>query len=113
MAGWYDFIPGVGAAVEAAKGNYGTAFADLSLPGSGYVIDKYTGAIGEQKQGLSDASQQSAALANRLYGESMQGLDRAQAQFAPARAAALYGYGDPSAMTGGPAMYPAAPPRPR
>lgn len=113
MAGWYDFIPGVGAAVEAAKGNWGQGIADALVPGGGYLVGKYSNAINEQKQGLQNAAQQSAALADKLYGESMTGLGQAQAQFAPARAAALYGYGDPAAMSGGPSMYPTMPARAR
>lgn len=113
MAGWYDFVPVLGPVVEGVKGNFGTGLADLAIPGGGYALDKYKGAINEQKQGLTTASQQSADLASRLYGESMQGMQTAESKFAPARAAALYGYGDPAAMTGGPSMYPTAPARPR
>lgn len=119
MGGWYDYVPVVGSAVEAAKGDWGRAAMDI-IPGVTPVYDaakgvynKYKGAIDEQKQGLQDASRQSAELANKLYGESMQGLGQAEAQFQPAKMAALYGYGDPAAMTGGPSMYPVAPPRPR
>lgn len=110
---WYDYVPAIGPAVAAAKGDWGKAALEFALPVAGGAIEGYKGAVDEQKQGLQNASQASASLADKLYGESMTGLKQAQAEFAPARAAALYGYGDPAAMTGGPSMYPTTPARPR
>lgn len=109
---WYDYVPIVGSVVEATKGNYGHAAADL-VPGVGPaaydVYEKYKGAINEQKQGDLQASAAASALGKNLYGESMTGLARANNFYQPAREAINGAYGAPGSMTGGPAQYPVAP----
>jgi hypothetical protein len=117
LASWYDYIPGVGAAVEASKGNWGRAGIDLlggpvgGLALAGY--DKYKGAVDEQKAGMLTASQQSAALGDKLYGQAMTGLDRAENYYQPSQAMNKAAFGDPGALRGGPAQFPVAPGAPR
>jgi hypothetical protein len=55
------------------------------------------------------AADQSRALGDKLYGESMTGLGKAENYFLPAQAAMKSAYGSPGAITGGPGQYPVAP----
>ena len=93
---WYDAIPGL-----------------IFGEGPRDVYNKAKGAVDEQKQGMLTAAQESAALGDKLYGQSQQGLARAEAYYQPAQQMNRAAFGDPGALTGGPAQYPVAPGRPR
>lgn len=111
MASWYDFVPLVGPAVEAAKGNYGAAASDFLIPGGGAIYNAYKGAVNEQKQGDLTASAQAAGMGNNLYTEALGGLQNAEQYYGPAQAMLKNAYGAPGTMTGGPGQYPLAPPK--
>ena len=117
MSSWYDYLPVVGAVDSAVHGDWKGALGNTLLPGIYPAAEAYKGAVNEQKAGLQNASTQSAALANQIYGETVSGpnsgLSQAESYFAPAQAYQKAAYGDPGAMTGGPSMYPPAAPRPR
>jgi hypothetical protein len=106
---WEDFVPVIGPAYEAAKGNWGAAAGDALIPGGGAVYTAYKGAVNEQKQGDLTAAAQAQQLGANLNAQDMQGLSKAENYFAPAQKAITAAYGAPGAMTGGPSQYPVAP----
>lgn len=106
---WEDYVPLVGPAYEAAKGNYKGAAGDLLLPGLYPAYEQYKGAVDEQKQGDLTAAAQASALGTNLYTEALGGLGQAESYYGPAAAMLKNAYGSPGTMTGGPGQYPLAP----
>jgi hypothetical protein len=120
VSSWYDYVPVLGSAVEALKGNGKKALEDI-IPGvtpvvdaASTIYDKYKGAIDQQKQGDQTAAASSFALGSNLQQQAIGpggGLAQAENYYLPAKAAITAAYGQPGAMTGGPSQYPLAPPR--
>jgi hypothetical protein len=102
---WYDFVPVVGPLARLAQGEPGTALADWALPGGGALTNTIQQANNVKTKGFYDASKEASALGQSQKDFQMQGLNRAEDFYAPARARLNAAYGNP--MAGPP---PGAPP---
>lgn len=108
MSSWYDYVPLVGPAVRAAQGDYGAATMDLIAPpfvndaiqtGMPKLHDYFFGDQAKtQKAALGKMVDQTRALGNESRDFQMQGLDKAENYYAPARARMQAAYGAPGAM---------------
>ncbi len=86
MGSWYDFIPGAQTAIDGVD-----SFVHGNNP--------WGRAAKENKQGFYEAVDADHALANHQRALAMQGLDKAEGFYAPARKRLNAAYGEPGTAT--------------
>ena len=104
---WYDYVLPIAGGTGGfflSGGNPMGAVAGYGLGGMTAQAIHSQGANANAKQGYYDAATQAAALGDKQRKFQMQGLERAEGYYAPARARLQAIYGAPAAMQGAPPM---------
>lgn len=111
---WYDYVPGVGTIAQLAQGNYGNAAKDQFSAGSplgmagrwvgGQIEDGGHASFGDmmgwtdKEKGYDQAILDAKAAGEKAKNFQMEGLDRAENYYAPARAMNTAIYGSPDKL---------------